>query len=282
MDVIAYLRRAARLLPTGLRWKLFSWRYGYSPWPGRAAAPPWTRDGDVLRIDLDGVRFVVPARWVGRLAYQLAGNAASREEARAFARASRQHAGALLFDVGAAHGLYSLAHCAAHAANRAVLFEPAPPLVEEGRDGIALNGCTDRCEIRHVAVSDAPGRCGGRLDELGYAQILPPGEGTFSVPLVRLDDEVERIGAPPALLKIDVEGHELRVLRGAKDLLARYKPLLFLEIHADLLRLRQEGPDAIVSLLEPLGYRFYAHHGAPLSGRRVARTLHAILRVQAR
>ncbi|MDP7348801.1 MAG: FkbM family methyltransferase, partial [Phycisphaeraceae bacterium] len=54
--------------------------------------------------------------------------------------------------------------------------------------------------------------------------------------------------ADPMLLKIDVEGHEAAVLRGAVDLLRRARPTLLIEVH---------GPGSLgecVQLLDPMGY----------------------------
>ena len=54
------------------------------------------------------------------------------------------------------------------------------------------------------------------------------------VPVVTLDEDLAS-GDPVSLLKIDCEGFELNVLRGAKQILERDNPWLFLEIHPTLL-----------------------------------------------
>ncbi|RLM67941.1 FkbM family methyltransferase [Halorubrum sp. Atlit-8R] len=65
--------------------------------------------------------------------------------------------------------------------------------------------------------------------------------GTESVPVRRLDDLVEGVGdegedgvgavPPPDAIKVDVEGHEAAVLRGATATLATHRPLLVVEVH---------------------------------------------------
>lgn len=279
--LIAALRRAARFAPEPVRARLSSWRYGYSPGLLARRRVPWTCDGDLLHLAFDGVRLTLPRTWEHRLEYGLVRNAASRVEALALVRESRRKPGSVLFDVGAENGLLSILHCAAAGANRAVLFEPVPHFVEEEHAAVALNRMSERAIVRHAAVSDAGGTCGGAIDALGYAQLLPAGQGTFQVPLVRLDEEAARLGLVPDIIKIDVEGHELHVLRGAAGLL-RSKPVLFLEVHADLLRRSGQDLAELVALLERAGYRFYSHRGRNLPARRVARTMYAILRLQAR
>ena len=60
----------------------------------------------------------------------------------------------------------------------------------------------------------------------GSLEHVAANRASETVAAVRLDDVVD---TPVALLKIDVEGHELAVLRGAADLIARSRPAMVLE-----------------------------------------------------
>lgn len=67
----------------------------------------------------------------------------------------------------------------------------------------------------------------------------------ITVPMQRLDS----LGIPNIFfIKIDVEGHELEVLRGAQETLKEQSPIVFVEIHRDHLR------EACKSLMTELGY----------------------------
>jgi len=70
-----------------------------------------------------------------------------------------------------------------------------------------------------------------------------PGSGTIDVPCTRIDDFV-RDRQPPTVIKMDVEGFELEVLRGAVETL-RLVRCVFLELHGDIL-----GRDEIRALLD--------------------------------
>lgn len=74
-------------------------------------------------------------------------------------------------------------------------------------------------------------------------------------PQITVDDWVQRNDRYPTALNIDVEGAELRVLRGARSLLEKQRPLVWCSVHPDLL-LRDYGgtPDALFGYMDDLGY----------------------------
>ncbi len=82
----------------------------------------------------------------------------------------------------------------------------------------------------------------------------------------------------PDLVKIDVEGYELAVLRGAQATLGRYRPPLFLELHPQRLRELGGSVEEVVGLLAGLGYAFRSPAGAPL-GRREVEGREAVSRI---
>jgi FkbM family methyltransferase len=68
-----------------------------------------------------------------------------------------------------------------------------------------------------------------------------------------LDDETEGL-AGPFLVKIDVEGYEEEVFRGARSFIARHRPDIICEILPDA----GGASRAIEGMLKPLGYRWFA------------------------
>jgi FkbM family methyltransferase len=88
------------------------------------------------------------------------------------------------------------------------------------------------------------------------------------VPAISLDDYCREQGVKRLdLLKIDTDGHELAVLRGARGTLKRHHPAIIFEIGLYLLEERGLKVDDFFDLLEPLGYRFVSCK----SGRAVTR-----------
>ena len=75
---------------------------------------------------------------------------------------------------------------------------------------------------------------------------------------VPLDSFMSATGvAPPAFVKIDVEGAEWFVLRSMSKLLADHKPTILAEVFAPFERLFNYGPWDVLSLLQNAGYEFY-------------------------
>ena len=151
----------------------------------------------------------------------------------------------LVLDVGANIGNHSL-YLAAVAGCRVVAFEPNSHLVQAIRTSAEANGLGDRLTVVNSGVGAAAGRA-HFLSEITTnlgAQSLVPGDGEIEV--VALDDLA--FGQDVTVIKVDVEGMELAVLKGAAALLARDTPSLYVECMS-------EGDfRAVLRYLEPLGY----------------------------
>jgi FkbM family methyltransferase len=110
-----------------------------------------------------------------------------------------------------------------------VAIEAMPEKVE------ALRRCFPRVEIHHCAAADEEGETEFFIDTqaTGFSSLNRPDRQTGSavrqihVPMKRLDDLLGTHDVD--VMKIDVEGAELRVLRGAEKVLSRCRPLVMFE-----------------------------------------------------
>jgi len=144
--------------------------------------------------------------------------------------------GGFVLDIGAHIGFYSLLlskKVGPH--GRVVAFEPFPANFDVLEENLRLNQCK-----QVLAVKKAVMDCSCELKVS-----VPAGEplpGVFSVvgsegadqvliEAVSLDDFLSTNGLPVAFIKIDVEGAEEQVLRGAKKTLASFHPTVLLEVH---------------------------------------------------
>jgi FkbM family methyltransferase len=160
------------------------------------------------------------------------------------------------FDIGTHFGVWSAAMVPHFSAVHA--FEAMPRLAAILRRGHRGG----RVIVHEVAVSNRAGRTTLRTPVAGWGRStveplnrlsgLRDEDGAvreFEVPTARLDD----MNLPdPAFIKIDVEGHELAVLEGARSLLARARPVLVVEMED---RHAPETRAPILALLSDLGYK---------------------------
>jgi FkbM family methyltransferase len=179
--------------------------------------------------------------------------------------------GMVLFDLGAHYGAFSLAalHFGGPSA-RAVAVEPSPGAVRMLGRQARLNGVHQRLTVIRGAASATEGQAdlvAAGVIAAGYyvppAADHPASERT-RVTTVTVDGLSDRLRLHPTHLKVDVEGAEAAVLEGAAATLRRDpQPLVFLELHAGLLRARGEDPGAVLSLLEAAGYTVAGWDGVP-------------------
>jgi FkbM family methyltransferase len=143
--------------------------------------------------------------------------------------------GKTLFDVGANFGYYSI--LATRLGAQAVAFEPDPANLREFLQHVELNGLGDRIRLERMAVFSRTGeivldRAGGETPH-GNAHVSASDSltsGAIRVLCTSLDDFV--LSSPvPTLVKMDVEGAESDVLKGAERLFESARPLLICEIH---------------------------------------------------
>jgi FkbM family methyltransferase len=173
---------------------------------------------------------------------------------------ARAKAGRVAIDVGANVGNHSLFFSAVMGL-RVVAFEP----VQVNRDLLCklaeLNKDHVRIDVVPTALSDRAGEVRLSAPDAGNPGTfrIAGGAAGFTAVTERLDDALRRLAVDPlevGVLKVDVEGHELQVLEGAPELLARADPVVAVEVFTTALF------DAVLAKLEPAGYRAVSVHCA--------------------
>jgi len=144
-------------------------------------------------------------------------------------------------------------------------FEPFPPNFNNLCKRIYSGGETFEHPVHLVskAVTDVDGSaplfvCGDTMGSMDVGALNYAGRtraNSVIVPTVKIDTYVEEVGCGVGLIKVDVEGGELEVFRGAEATLARDRPDLIVETHLSV------DIDALTDLLTKHGYDFLDEHG---------------------
>jgi FkbM family methyltransferase len=160
--------------------------------------------------------------------------------------------GAAAYDIGSWHGFFA-GVMAAQGASHVHAFEPLPANAEQIRRLIALNpgraitlhSCALGDRETEMDLMIMPETSMAKLEASSF-QVGETGMERVRVK-VRSIDTMIAAGeiAPPALMKIDVEGAESMVLAGARETIRRHRPVIFVEAHS-------------ASLLEQCGQFFRA------------------------
>lgn len=157
----------------------------------------------------------------------------------------------IVVDVGANIGASTLPF--ASMAKHVYAFEPHPELFNMLCGNLALN------EIKNVTPYKLG--CGEKVKTLGYQDLKFDEIGNYGSHT--LQDEYDedhavsivRLNIPCNFLKIDVEGMELQVLRGAVNMIEDCRPVMFVEND------REEKSEALLKYLnEDLDYSCYWHN----------------------
>lgn len=172
------------------------------------------------------------------------------------------HPGEVMVDVGANLGLHALlgASCVGPGGH-VYAFEPVPTNCRFLERHIALNDFGTRMTLIPKAVADVAGgtlELHGAQDGITFAASLgkagAPGV-TIKVPVTTLDEALAQRPKPVRLIKIDVEGAEQLVIKGARQILVKDRPLLLIEVHTFALHSFGTSAEAFRKEVESLGYR---------------------------
>ncbi|MGH9740606.1 MAG: FkbM family methyltransferase [Candidatus Acidiferrales bacterium] len=172
-----------------------------------------------------------------------------------------------LFDIGAHYGAFSVA--AALHGGTALAVDPSPTAVRMIAKQAILNKCDKNIQTIRFAVSDSNGVIGllsSGVFSHGYFKVAKgrPKSELIQSPSVTVDELVRRFGAPTHI-KIDVEGHEAAALRGARAFLAEHSPILFLELHNEMVRSERGDPRAALEEITSLGFKTFSLAGCLLT-----------------
>jgi len=149
--------------------------------------------------------------------------------------------GDIILDIGAHIGLYAV-FFAKHCKGKVYSFEPTLSTLKWLRKTVEINKCNDTVNIVPFAISGKKGKDRFYLrdaNEISFANSLinfgdkkvDKIDGSYEVDLISIDEFVSEHGIKPNILKIDAEGVELELLKGAANTFLNFRPIATLGLH---------------------------------------------------
>ncbi|MCA4897543.1 MAG: FkbM family methyltransferase [Cytophagales bacterium] len=169
--------------------------------------------------------------------------------------------GSVFIDVGANIGTVAMRAAKICVSGHVYAFEPDPNHVKSLKINQQLNSFSNITIIPRALGSKPSQAVLSKLEQrnAGMNRILPPEHvnryNSNPIEVVTLDDEMEQLRPSRVdLIKIDVEGYEFHVLMGAQKTIARYQPILIVEVIDANLQVHQLSSANVINLLQSWGY----------------------------
>lgn len=178
-----------------------------------------------------------------------------------YIRNNLQVEGTTIIDIGANFGFHSLEFAdLVGKTGKVISFEPQKLIYYQLCGNVILNGY-DNITTYNVALSDETTKL--KMENLQYKSTGSINIGNAHLnawtqtgynyvdvrPLDSFDD-IDNV----SVIKIDVQGYEPRVLDGAKKLIEKYQPIIFIEVESDQLQVYNWKETDIFDRLQNMGY----------------------------
>lgn len=170
--------------------------------------------------------------------------------------------GGTFIDIGAHHGYFSLFVATQRRQCAVMAFEPGPANYQILRMNLRLNNAlkvkafdsavSDQDEIKNFSLRDFSSH--GSFYDDHISTVLD----TVKVKAVSLDNMLKTTPGAPTVIKIDTEGHELRVLKGMAKLLTMSQEIaVLMEFNPIILRKADQQPSELLFLIASFGFDVY-------------------------
>jgi FkbM family methyltransferase len=162
-----------------------------------------------------------------------------------------------LLDVGALHGIFSLAFTFGRSGATAMAVDPSPVAFTKLVHNQSSN---PSCSIKsfELALSDREQiiQMYFEWEHLRTVGNASPDSNPVKVYACTGDAVCKKEGFEPDVIKIDVEGYECRVLSGLSHTIEEFRPVVFIEIHPDMLADYGDTPADLVQFFRTHKYGF--------------------------
>lgn len=175
----------------------------------------------------------------------------------------------VFIDVGASFGYFSIVATKAVGPNgRVIAIEPSSRDYNRLVDNVRINNLENIISTYRLAISDSSGTAllsiateersaintlGNQFSFSGVETVAKENVDTIALDDFVVANQINHVD----VLKLDIEGSELKALHGAKKTIAKYHPAIMLGVNSNALKASGTDHDEIQKTLSELGYRAY-------------------------
>jgi FkbM family methyltransferase len=169
-----------------------------------------------------------------------------------------------VIDIGANIGIFTVLMAQAVGNRRVLAIEPTPAVARRlqhniSGNAVAANVIVEQCAVGSESGSVTMSIVSGMEEYSTVGELVLPNTAgrpatSVTVPMHTLDELVARHGLKPTLIKMDIEGSEMRALSGATASLSRYRPTILAEVNDRMLTAAGSSAAAVLGFLRLRGY----------------------------
>ncbi|MGE0799222.1 MAG: FkbM family methyltransferase [Lautropia sp.] len=170
-----------------------------------------------------------------------------------------------VLDIGANVGFHSVLFGKRLRKGRVLAVEPMPRAIGRLRRNLERNGVESKVALYEGVATSEPGELTIRtivgreefssLGSLTHPSVIGSPVETVAVKASTVDALVASFDLKPKFMKVDVEGCEHLVMRGAGQVLSEFRPIVLAELSDPLLRSNGSSAAEVIRLMQDKGYR---------------------------
>ena len=170
-----------------------------------------------------------------------------------------------VIDVGANLGFFSCAAAKRLTTGRVLAIEPTDGAHKRLLHNLALNGVAEKVIVFKGLASDNVGDSDihyidgmeeySSIEKSEHPAVAGMEMTSMKVSAMPIDRLVAESGIHPAVIKVDVEGAEGLVFKGAQETLREFRPLVLAELNRKMLGTFGSTPEELINSFKQLGYK---------------------------
>ena len=168
-----------------------------------------------------------------------------------------------LVDCGCNYGFYSFYAASLSAQNTVIAIEASPATAKDFEKNLILNKFNN-IVLKNFAISDVDNTTvifneseNDWESSLSHNKFIEKKKTRIETQKIDTILKHHEINDYSLLIKLDIEGHELQAIEGAKKIIKKYKPIIIIELSSYIFSINEKGFDYLNNFLKDFNYNIY-------------------------